>query len=127
MSLTLIDLAFIFGCMVGAFYLVIIAGQQGTVGDLLAKVVDNVIPRMGRKTPIAMYFKEGSPAFSFSWADAFEVIKHALFAGLAALITYLVTNWLPTVDQTTSAGILVFGIASVVLKALRQLIPNTGT
>ncbi len=125
MSLTLIDLACIFGCMVGAFYFVVMAGQQGTVGDLFAKVVDNVLPRVGRKVPSAMYFKDGSPPLSFSWADAFEVVKHALFAGLAALIAYLGTEWLPTVDQTTSTGILIFGVASVVLKFLRQFLPAT--
>ena len=43
------------------------------------------------------------------------------------LVTFLSTEFLPNLDQSTLLGALLAGIASVVLNALRKLIADTRT
>jgi hypothetical protein len=124
MNLGLIDYAAIFAIVCGALYFAILCAANGTVGDALGKAVANVIKRIP-KTTSGFKSGDGSPALLFSWEDLFQVLKHTFFIGVAAGMAYLADQVIPNVDQSTATGILLVGAASVVLKVLRQWLPNT--
>lgn len=69
----------------------------------------------------------GSPSFSLSGTDLKKLGIGALLAMGGALVTFLSTEFLPNLDQSTLLGALLAGIASVVLNALRKLIADTRT
>lgn len=69
----------------------------------------------------------GSPSFSLSGTDLKKLGIGALLAMGGTLVTFLSTEFLPNLDQSTLLGALLAGIASVVLNALRKLIADTRT
>ena len=69
----------------------------------------------------------GSPSFSLSGTDLKKLGIGAFLAMGGTLVTFLSTELLPNLDQSTLLGALLAGIASVVLNALRKLIADTRT
>lgn len=69
----------------------------------------------------------GSPSFSLSGTDLKKLGIGALLAMGGTLVTFLSTEFLLNLDQSTLLGALLAGIASVVLNALRKLIADTRT
>lgn len=69
----------------------------------------------------------GSPSFSLSGTDLKKLGIGALLAMGGTLVTFLSTELLPNLDQSTLLGALLAGIASVVLNAFRKLVADTRT
>ncbi len=111
-----------YGAIVAAIY----TCQHGDGAEFAAKAADNIRKHMG--SPVALqnaYGFGGSKPLGFSFEDVLSVVKHAVFAAVAGAVAYLSAQWLPLIDQTTDSGILIFGIASVVLKFVSRLLSNT--
>lgn len=68
---------------------------------------------------------KGSPRFALAWSDVRDVLVHAGFAALSGLLAWLASDLLPRLDQTTTGGILLFGLLSTLMKVARVLIPDT--
>ncbi len=111
-----------YGAIVAALY----TCQHGDGAEFAAKAADNIRKHMG--SPIALqnaYGFGGSKPFSFSFEDALSVIKQTAFAAVAGAVAYLSLQWLPTVDQASSTGILIFTVASAALKFITRFLGNT--
>ena len=66
-----------------------------------------------------------SPRLSLNKQDAFSVLRCALLAGGGAIVVYLSTQVIPTLDDSTMIGAIVAGVASTVLNALRKYLADT--
>ena len=68
---------------------------------------------------------EGSSRFSLNAADLKKIGVGALLAMGGALVVYLSTEVVPTIDQSTALGALLAGVASIALNTFRKLLSDT--
>lgn len=61
-----------------------------------------------------------SKKYSLNGADVVAIVKGAGVAAGGALLTYLATEVVPNLDQSTMLGATVAGIASIVLNVVRK-------
>lgn len=67
----------------------------------------------------------GSPRFRLNRDDLASIGRGALLAAAGAVVTYLATEVLPHLDQTTVVGAVVAGIASTLINAIRKYVSDT--
>jgi hypothetical protein len=68
--------------------------------------------------------QQGSARFTLNQHEIISVMKGALLAGAGAVITWLAANWIPTIDKSTTTGIIVAAIASTAINFLQKLLTN---
>jgi hypothetical protein len=68
---------------------------------------------------------QGSPRMQLGRSDVMSIVKGALLAAGGALVTYLSTNVVSNLDDSTMLGAAICGIASTALNALRKYLSDT--
>jgi hypothetical protein len=67
----------------------------------------------------------GSPKLQLNRNDMLSVLRGALLAAGGALVTYLATEVVPNLDEGTTLGALIAGIAATALNLLRKYASDT--
>ena len=67
----------------------------------------------------------GSPRLQLDTNDMFCVLRGAALAAGGAVVTYLSTQVIPGIDESTMLGAAVAAIASTLLNALRKYLTDT--
>ena len=67
----------------------------------------------------------GSPRLTLSRTDLIKIAKGAALASAGAAVTFLATEVLPHLDDSTATGALIAAVASTALNALRMWIVDT--
>lgn len=67
----------------------------------------------------------GSPQLTLSQSDLFKIAKGAALAAAGAVVTFLATEIVPHLDDSTATGALIAAVASTALNALRKWLSDT--
>lgn len=68
---------------------------------------------------------QGSPKLRMNRNDMLKIARGGLLAAGGAVITYLSAEVVPNIDESTTLGAAVAGIASVALNFLRKYLSDT--
>lgn len=61
-----------------------------------------------------------SPRYSLNRDDLLSILRGALLAAGGAVVVYLSTQVVPNLDDSTTAGAMLAGVAATVLNVLRK-------
>jgi hypothetical protein len=67
----------------------------------------------------------GSAKFTLSQSDLLRIAKGAALAAAGAAVTFLTSEVLPQLDESTAVGALIAAAASTALNALRKWLTDT--
>jgi hypothetical protein len=67
----------------------------------------------------------GSSSFQLNRSDLVKIAKGAALAAAGAVVTFLATEVVPHLDESTAMGALIAAIASTALNALRTWLADT--
>lgn len=67
----------------------------------------------------------GSPKLTLSQSDLLKIATGAALAAAGAVVTFLATEVVPHLENSTATGALIAAVASTVLNALRKWLSDT--
>jgi hypothetical protein len=67
----------------------------------------------------------GSSSFQLDRSDLVKIAKGAALAAAGAVVTFLATEVVPHLDESTATGAVIAAVASTALNALRQWLADT--
>lgn len=67
----------------------------------------------------------GSPKLELNKQDMLAVLRGAMLAAGGAIMTYLTTHVIPSIDENTMLGALVASCGAILINALRKYLTDT--